>query len=104
MSPVAASGVGGAGAAGTLSAGKLVTPLNLNADNTDILASITTRDVKALKRWDAERREKWCTDLSLLAGSPIGTYKRYTRVAELTRHSHDPLRLRSNGRRRGSRH
>ena len=30
-------------------------------------------------------------DLSLLAGSPINTYKRYTRAAELTRHSHDLL-------------
>ena len=91
MSPGAASSVGGAGVAGTLSAGKLVTPLDLNADNADILASITTRDVEALKRWDTGWREKWSADLSLLAGSPIDTYKRYTRAAELKRHSHDPL-------------
>jgi hypothetical protein len=44
-----------------------------------------------MKRRDAGRREKWSVDLSLLAGSPIDTYKWYTRAAELTRHSHDPL-------------
>ena len=58
--PGAASGIGCAGAAGTHSPGKFVTPLNLNADNADVLASVTTRDVEALKRWDVGRREKWC--------------------------------------------
>ncbi len=50
-------------------------PLDLNADNADILASVTTRNVEALKRRDSGWREKWSTDLSLLAGSPINTYK-----------------------------
>jgi hypothetical protein len=60
MSPGVASGIGCAGAAGTISAGKLVTSLDLNADNADVLAFVTTRDVEALKRRDTGRREKWC--------------------------------------------
>ena len=70
---------------------KLVTPLDLDADADDVLASVTSRDIEALRRRDAGRREKRSADLSLLAGSPIDAYERYTRAAELTRHSHDPL-------------
>ena len=70
---------------------KLVTPLDLDADADDVLASVTPRDIEALRRRDAGRREKRSADLSLLAGSPIDAYERYTRAAELTRHSHDPL-------------
>ncbi|KAL3791402.1 hypothetical protein ACHAW5_005776 [Stephanodiscus triporus] len=82
-----ASGVVGVGGA----ASKLVTPLDLDADDADVLASVTPRDLEALKRRDAGRREKRSADLSLLAGSPIDAYERYTRAAELTRQSHDPL-------------
>ena len=70
---------------------KLVTPLDLDADADDVLASVTPRDIEALRRRDAGRREKRSADLSLLAGSPIDAYERYTRAAELTRQSHDPL-------------
>jgi hypothetical protein len=67
---------------------KLVTPLDLDANDT---VTFSSRDLEALKRRDAGRREKRSADLSLLAGSPIDAYERYTRAAELTRHSHDPL-------------
>jgi len=69
---------------------KLVTPLDLDATN-DVMSQISSRDLEALKRRDLGRREKRSADLSLLAGSPIDAYERYTRAAELTRHSHDPL-------------
>ena len=78
VQPSAVAGNGGAGAAGTLSAGKLVMPLDLAANYPDVLASITTCDVKALKQWDGGWREKLSTDLSLLAGSPVDVYKHYT--------------------------
>ena len=68
---------------------KLVTPLDLDA--TVEMTTVSARDVEALKRRDIGRREKRSADLSLLAGSPIDAYERYTRAAELTRHSHDPL-------------
>ncbi len=88
-------GSAGGGGGGGISIGgatnRLVTPLDLDADDADVLASVTPRDVEALRRRDAGRREKRSADLSLLAGSPIDAYERYTRAAELTRHSHDPL-------------
>ena len=68
---------------------KLVTPLDLDA--TVEMTTVSARDMEALKRRDVGRREKRSADLSLLAGSPIDAYERYTRAAELTRHSHDPL-------------
>lgn len=70
------------------SGSKLVTPLDLDANDH---VTFSARDMEALKRRDAGRREKRSADLSLLAGSPIDAYERYTRAAELTRHSHDPL-------------
>lgn len=104
---LSSSGTGGAGGgisssehrrkAGASSKGapsKLVTPLDLDAssaDNTNLMATLSARDMEALKRRDLGRREKRSADLSLLAGSPIDAYERYTRAAELTRHSHDPL-------------
>ncbi|KAL3806041.1 hypothetical protein ACHAXA_000182 [Cyclostephanos tholiformis] len=84
-------GVGGGGISVGGATNRLVTPLDLDADDADVLASVTPRDVEALRRRDAGRREKRSADLSLLAGSPIDAYERYTRAAELTRHSHDPL-------------
>jgi len=71
-----------------IGAAKLVTPLDLDANTT---VTFSSRDMEALKRRDAGRKEKRSADLSLLAGSPIDAYERYTRAAELTRHSHDPL-------------
>ncbi|EJK76329.1 hypothetical protein THAOC_01917, partial [Thalassiosira oceanica] len=68
----------------------LVTPLDLDSSAAD-LPSLSARDAEALKRRDLGRREKRSADLSLMAGSPIDAYERYTRAAELTRHSHDPL-------------
>ena len=67
---------------------KLVTPLDLDANEK---VTFSTRDLETLKRRDAGRREKRGGDLALLAGSPIDAYERYTRAAELTRSSHDPL-------------
>ncbi|KAK1742006.1 trafficking protein particle complex subunit 9 [Skeletonema marinoi] len=91
---------GGVGSGGKLTGGnenwntgvdkkKLVTPLDLDA--TVEMTTVSARDMEALKRRDLGRREKRSADLSLLAGSPIDAYERYTRAAELTRHSHDPL-------------
>ncbi|KAL7492472.1 hypothetical protein ACHAWT_004966 [Skeletonema menzelii] len=93
-------GSGGGGGGGKLTGGsetwntgvdkkKLVTPLDLDA--TVEMTTVSARDMEALKRRDIGRREKRSADLSLLAGSPIDAYERYTRAAELTRHSHDPL-------------
>ena len=79
---------GSGGRFGSSSAARLVTPLDLDANDT---VTFSSRDMEALKRRDAGRREKRSADLSLLAGSPIDAYERYTRAAELTRHSHDPL-------------
>ncbi|KAL7539116.1 hypothetical protein ACHAXR_009033 [Thalassiosira sp. AJA248-18] len=86
----AAGGGGGGLDRRKLANAKLVTPLDLDANN-DMMASISAREIDALKRRDLGRREKRSADLSLLAGSPIDAYERYTRAAELTRHSHDPL-------------
>ena len=68
---------------------RLTTPLDL--DYAPSPGPLTARDAEALKRRDVGRREKRAADLSLLAGAPIDAYERYTRAAELTRHSHDPL-------------
>lgn len=78
----------GTSVGGARSLSALVTPLDLDANST---VTFSARDMEALKRRDAGRREKRSADLSLLAGSPIDAYERYTRAAELTRHSHDPL-------------
>ena len=67
----------------------MASPLDLDA--TVEMNTVSARDMEALKRRDIGRREKRSADLSLLAGSPIDAYERYTRAAELTRHSHDPL-------------
>jgi hypothetical protein len=94
-------GSGGGGGGGKLTGGdrrnndaagdkrKLVTPLDLDAIVE--MTTVSGRDMEALKRRDIGRREKRSADLSLLAGSPIDAYERYTRAAELTRHSQDPL-------------
>jgi hypothetical protein len=39
------------------------------------------------------RREKWCADLSLLAGLPLNTYERYLKAAEMCKMAEtlDPL-------------
>jgi len=58
---------------------KLVTPLDLDA--TVKMTTVSARDMEALKRRDIGRREKRSADLSLLAGSPIDAYERYTRAA-----------------------
>lgn len=78
----------------TLSAGysQLLTPLDGPlAVRAASLSNLTAREADAVKRRDIGRREKLAADLSLLAGSPIDAYERYTRAAELTKSSHDPL-------------
>jgi hypothetical protein len=64
---------------------QLVTPLD------EEISSLTPREADALRRRDMGRREKMTADLSLLAGSPIDAYERYTHAAELTKASQDPL-------------
>mmetsp|Transcript_17281 Transcript_17281/g.35060 ORF Transcript_17281/g.35060 Transcript_17281/m.35060 type:complete len:1797 (-) Transcript_17281:136-5526(-) len=84
---------GSVGPGGTIPGmSRLVTPLDLDAKDYGISdKTFSARDMEALKKRDLGRREKRSADLSLLAGSPIDAYERYTRAAELTRNSHDPL-------------
>lgn len=83
---VAAAGAAG-GAYAAPHVARLTTPLDDPLDPT----KLTQRDLEALAKRDAGRREKLAADLSLLAGSPIDAYERYTRAAELTKSTHDPL-------------
>ena len=66
---------------------RLSTPLDGSLEN----RPLTHRELEQLARRDTGRREKLAADLSLLAGSPVDAYERYTRAAELTRSGHDPL-------------
>lgn len=66
---------------------QLLTPLDDVWDSSEL----NPRDAEAMKKRDVARREKLAADLSLLAGSPIDAYERYTRAAALTKEAHDPL-------------
>lgn len=61
----------------------LLTPL----DHADLLrdypSQLAARDAEAVRRRDVGRREKFCGDLCLLAGSPLDAYERYLKAAEL---------------------
>jgi len=67
---------------------KLITPL----DSAWEQSALGSRDMDAIRKRDAARREKWAADLSLLAGSPLDAYERYLKAAELCKTgTPDPL-------------
>ena len=67
---------------------QLMTPMDENWD----YASLSARDVEAIRKRDIGRREKLAADLSLLAGSPLDAYERYLKAAELCKTgTPDPL-------------
>lgn len=66
---------------------QLLTPL----DDVWDLSELNPRDAEAMKKRDVGRREKLAADLSLLAGSPMDAYERYSRAAEMCKASPDPL-------------
>jgi len=55
------------------------------------LSEVSAKDADALRRRDVGRREKMAADLSLLAGSPMDAYERYSKAAELAKQTPDPL-------------
>ena len=65
----------------------LTTPLDTYIDP----SKLSSKELDALAKRDAARREKLAADLSLLAGSPIDAYERYTHAAEMTKSNQDPL-------------
>lgn len=66
---------------------QLLTPLDSVWD----LSEVSSKDADAMRRRDVGRREKMAADLSLLAGSPMDAYERYSKAAELAKQSPDPL-------------
>ena len=66
---------------------QLLTPL----DHVWDLSELNPRDADAMKRQLLARREKLAADFSLLAGSPMDAYERYSRAASLCKASPDPL-------------
>ena len=75
------------GKAGAPGSAYLTTPLDTYIDPT----KLSSKELDALAKRDAARREKLAADLSLLAGSPIDAYERYTHAAEMTKSNQDPL-------------
>jgi len=73
--------------ASTTAPPQLLTPLDSIWD----LSEVTAKDAEAMRRRDIGRREKMAADLSLLAGSPMDAYERYSKAAELAKQSPDPL-------------
>lgn len=75
------------GKAGSPGNAYLTTPMDAYIDP----SKLSSKELDALAKRDAARREKLAADLSLLAGSPIDAYERYTHAAEMTKSNHDPL-------------
>ena len=75
------------GKAGSPGSAYLTTPMDAYIDP----SKLSSKELDALAKRDAARREKLAADLSLLAGSPIDAYERYTHAAEMTKSNHDPL-------------
>jgi len=73
--------------AGSAANAYLTTPLDTYIDP----SKLSSKELDALAKRDAARREKLAADLSLLAGSPIDAYERYTHAAEMTKANQDPL-------------
>ena len=57
---------------------KLLTPIDSYWET----ASLSARDLEAIRKRDVGRREKFAADLALLAGSPLDAYERYLKAAE----------------------
>jgi len=66
---------------------ELQTPIDFNFDET----KLTKRDIEALFKRNAARREKHAADFALQAGSAMDAYARYTKAAEASKAAHDPL-------------
>jgi hypothetical protein len=73
---------------GSSSEAQLLTPL----DDVWDYAELNPKDAQAMLRREVGRREKFAADLSLLAGSPMDAYERYSKAAELCKTTTpDPL-------------
>eukprot|EP00934_Nitzschia_sp_Nitz4_P004402 Nitzschia sp. Nitz4//scaffold5_size260463//126788//131622//NITZ4_000982-RA/size260463-augustus-gene-0.33-mRNA-1//-1//CDS//3329555340//4392//frame0 len=73
---------------GSSTQAQLLTPL----DDVWDFAELNPKDAQEMMRREIGRREKFAGDLSLLAGSPLDAYERYTKAAELCRTTcPDPL-------------
>lgn len=73
---------------GSSSEAQLLTPL----DDVWDYSELNPKDAQEMMRREVGRREKFAADLSLLAGSPLDAYERYTKAAELCKTSTpDPL-------------
>lgn len=66
---------------------ELQTPIDEGFDE----AVLTSKDIETIFRRNAARREKHAADFALQAGSVMDAYDRYTKAAEASKHSHDPL-------------
>ena len=73
---------------GTSTEAQLLTPL----DDVWDYSELSPKDAQEMMRREVGRREKVAGDLSLMAGSPLDAYERYTKAAELCKSSTpDPL-------------
>jgi hypothetical protein len=73
---------------GTSSEAQLLTPL----DDVWDYSELSPKDAQEMMRREVGRREKFAADMSLLAGSPLDAYERYTKAAELCKTlTPDPL-------------
>jgi hypothetical protein len=86
-SPVAQTAARAMGRSPSTAPPQLLTPIDTVWD----LSEVSSKDADALRRRDVGRREKLAADLSLLAGSPMDAYERYSKAAELAKQSPDPL-------------
>ncbi|KAL3924166.1 MAG: hypothetical protein SGILL_001214 [Bacillariaceae sp.] len=64
---------------GTSSEAQLLTPLDEFWDYSEL----SPKDAHEMMKREVARREKFAADLSLLAGSPLDAYERYTKAADL---------------------
>lgn len=73
---------------GASSEAQLLTPLDEFWDYSEL----SPKDAHEMMKREVARREKYAADLSLLAGSPLDAYDRYTKAADLCKTScPDPL-------------
>jgi Transport protein Trs120 or TRAPPC9, TRAPP II complex subunit len=73
---------------GSSSEAQLLTPLDEFWDYSEL----SPKDAHEMMKREVARREKFAADLSLLAGSPLDAYERYTKAADMCKTScPDPL-------------
>ncbi|KAG7338886.1 transport protein [Nitzschia inconspicua] len=73
---------------GSSSEAQLLTPLDEFWDYSEL----APKDAHEMMKREVARREKFAADLSLLAGSPLDAYERYTKAADMSKTScPDPL-------------